>query len=134
MTGNVKSNRSETNVSHRDRRFKEELGCQVLQKYYRVSKKPTLLTLYEVAEEQFKMDEGGQKQVGAKGGGWVLSKMELSNEELSEINEKQLIPSWSAFNSLVTDENVPLKIVGFLPVSPFPVTEYATVYTSLNNF
>ena len=29
---------------------------------------------------------------------------------------------------------VPEKVVGFLPVLPYPVTEYATVYTALKNF
>lgn len=43
------------------------------------------------------------------------------------------MPSWSAFNSLVTDEDVPEKIVGFLPGLPYPVTEYETVYKALKN-
>ena len=37
-------------------------------------------------------------------------------------------------NSLVSKENVPEMIVGFIPVIPFPVTEYQTVYTALKNF
>ena len=39
-----------------------------------------------------------------------------------------------AFNSLVTDEDLTQKITGFLPVLPYPVTEYAVVYTALKNF
>jgi len=80
------------------------------------------------------MDEGEHKQNRAKDVAWVVGRMDLSNENVSETSENQNMPSWSAFNSLVADENVPLKIVGFLPVLPFPVTEYATVYTSLENF
>jgi len=30
-------------------------------------------------------------------------------------------------------EDVPLKRVGFLPVLPYPVTQYDTVYTTMKN-
>ena len=56
------------------------------------------------------------------------------DDEVGETCEKQTMPSWSAFNSLVTNENLPVKIVGFSPVLPYPVTEHATVYTALKNF
>ena len=36
--------------------------------------------------------------------------------------------------SLVTDEDLTQKIIGFLPVVPYPVTEYTVVYTALKNF
>ena len=36
--------------------------------------------------------------------------------------------------SLVTDEDLTQKIIGFLPVLPYPVTEYTVVYTALKNF
>ena len=65
-TRNGKPKRSETNVSQKDRQSKEELSCQALRIYYKVSKKPTLSTLYEVPEEHFKMDEGEYMQVRAK--------------------------------------------------------------------
>ena len=44
------------------------------------------------------------------------------------------MPSWNTFNSLVTDEDLTQKITGFLPILPYPVTEYAVVYTALKNF
>ena len=44
-TMNGKPKRSDTNVSHRDRQFKEELSCQVLRKYYKPSKKQQLFQL-----------------------------------------------------------------------------------------
>ena len=49
-------------------------------------------------------------------------------------NGSQQIPSWSGFNSLITDEDLPQQTVGFLPVLPSPVTEHRTVYTALKNF
>ena len=51
-----------------------------------------------------------------------------------ETCDEQTIPSWSAFNSLITDECIPLKIVGFLPVLPYPVTVFETVNTSMKSF
>ena len=36
-------------------------------------------------------------------------------------------------DAVVTDETVPKKIIGFLPVIPCPITEYNTVYTALKN-
>jgi len=59
------------------------------------------------------MDEGEHQQIRAKDVTWVVGKMDLSDKNVSETSENQTLPSWSAFNSLVTDEDVPLKIVGF---------------------
>ena len=36
--------------------------------------------------------------------------------------------------SLVIDEDLTQKIIGFLPVLPYPVTDYTVVYTALKNF
>ncbi len=44
------------------------------------------------------------------------------------------LPPWGGIHALVTTANVPLMRVGFLPVIPSPVTEYATVRQSLTNF
>ena len=44
------------------------------------------------------------------------------------------MPSRHTFNMLVTEEQVPEKVVGFIPLIPNPVTEYSTVYTCLKNF
>ena len=37
-------------------------------------------------------------------------------------------------HALITDANVPLMRVGFLPIIPTPVTDYATVPKALTNF
>ena len=49
-------------------------------------------------------------------------------------NKNQRMPSWSAFNSVVSKEALSEKIVGFLPVIPSPVTDHQPVYTPLKNF
>ena len=60
--------------------------------------------------------------------------MNLSNIEEGLIKQdcgEQQMPCWSAFNTVVTDEKVPERIVGFLPILPHPVTKYNIVYTAL---
>ena len=44
------------------------------------------------------------------------------------------MPSWSSFNSVISDRKRKIQQVGFLPILPHPVTKYETVYTSLINF
>ena len=38
------------------------------------------------------------------------------------------MPYWNASNAIWTEEVIPSKILAFLPVLPYPVTEYTTVY------
>ena len=40
--------------------------------------------------------------------------------------------SWGTFNSIVTEENIPEKVVGVLPVLPHPVTDHETVFTAMH--
>lgn len=68
---------------------------------------------------------------------WILARLDISDSEdktIRYLNENQRVPSWSSFHSAVVDTNYPIQNVGFLPVLPAPVTEYATAYTSLCNF
>ena len=43
-------------------------------------------------------------------------------------------PSWAGIHSLLSDSNLQLMQVGFLPFIPKPVPECAIVYTALLNF
>lgn len=49
--------------------------------------------------------------------------------------QNQTMPIWSAANSVLsTADKVPLKRVGLiLPVLPYPVTQYDTVYSDMKN-
>ena len=58
----------------------------------------------------------------------------LLNNDIDPENKNQKMPSWSAFNSVVSKEILSQKIVGFLPVILSPVTDHQTVYTALKNF
>ena len=67
---------------------------------------------------------------------WLLGKLDISDLDhiINETNKEQTMPSCYAFNPLITEEHVTKKNIGFLPVLPYPVTEYSVVYTSLKNF
>ena len=136
VTLNSKPKISEMGVTHRERQFTQELGCQALFPYTKTAKKPSLQTTYVVPEELYKIDNSHAKTVRRKDIAWSISRMDLSciTEGVKETTNDQTMPSWSAFNSLITDENVCQKVIGFLPVLPHPVTEFATVYTALKNF
>ena len=47
--------------------------------------------------------------------------------------KKQSMPIWSAANSIMCVDRVPLKRIGFLPVLPYPVTQYDTVYSAMKH-
>ena len=68
---------------------------------------------------------------------WIISRLDLSdisNNTVSPFGEQQSMPSWSSFNSVISDRRRKVQQVGFLPILPYPVTKYETVYTSLINF
>ena len=44
------------------------------------------------------------------------------------------MPAWRETNVVLYDKDISKKRVRFLPVLPYPVTQYDTVYTALNNF
>ncbi len=44
------------------------------------------------------------------------------------------LPPWGGIHALISTATVPKMRVGFLPVIPSPVTDYATVRTALTTF
>ena len=65
---------------------------------------------------------------------WSLSRLDVNIGQLSVYPQSQIMPSWSASNSVWTDVKVPVKNLAFLLVLPHPVTQYTTVYTAMKNF
>ena len=53
----------------------------------------------------------------------------MSQQHVNVYPLSQSMPSWNASNAILTEEVIPLKILAFLPVLPYPVTEYTTVYS-----
>ena len=56
-----------------------------------------------------------------------------SNDDDPDENAN-LMPTWHGMHALISTCNPPMMRVGFLPVIPKPVTDYATVRKSLENF
>ncbi len=128
---------SETDVIHGMKHFQEELPCQQLKEFSKVNKKIELPENYTICDNLYTLPVDVFEQIKAKDLAWAISRLDLSQLDDSIVHnvcEKQDIPSWSAFNSLVSDENLPQQRVGFLPVLPYPATEYSTIYTSLTLF
>ena len=44
------------------------------------------------------------------------------------------VPPWAGIHALLSDKQLSLKNVGFLPIIPNPVTRHDTVFTCLRNF
>lgn len=66
-----KPNMSETEVTHRERQFKQELGCQVLKKYMIPAKKPDLSTLCEVQKDLYKANVCQKSDTALKDAAWM---------------------------------------------------------------
>ena len=52
---------------------------------------------------------------------------------ISALPDEQTMPIWSAANSILSENEPPLKQIAFLPVLPYPITQYDVVYTAMKN-
>ena len=59
--------------------------------------------------------------------------LDSQNEDETD-DDAQLMPTWHGMHGLISTSKPPMRRVGFLPVIPKPVTDYATVRKSLENF
>lgn len=126
---------SETKVTHGAKSFKKTLKCQERHDFLKPVKKGDIPADYTVADTC----ESSACSMDRKDMAWSLGRMNLSEIDsniisVSQSDGQQQMPSWSGFNSVVTDKDLPVRTVGFLPILPFPVTEYKTVYTAMKNF
>lgn len=62
---------------------------------------------------------------------WIFARLCPSKHfQISlERTEKQTVPSWSAFNALVSSNASDVSSIGYCPMIPSTPTEYSTVYT-----
>ena len=121
---------SETDVVHGPKAFNVELQCQKLQSFVRPAIRPLLPDNFHLMncpqDKRLLYDEKKKDQI------WALSRIHFGKSV--EIKPSiQKVPSWSGVNAIWSSEQIPVSQVSFLPVLPFPVTEYSTVYTELNN-
>ena len=52
---------------------------------------------------------------------------------ISALPDEQIMPIWSAANSILSDNAPPLKRIAFLPVLPYPIAQFDVVYTAMKN-
>lgn len=128
---------SNTNVVRGEKVLQTILPCQQLKEFFKPAQKPTIPLDYIIDQELYKMNDRAYDLIAKKDAVWSVLRLNLPNASDSHVKpvcSEQLVPSWSAFNSIVTCETVNLSIVGFIPIIPYPVSEYSTVYTVLKNF
>lgn len=135
----------ETKVLKQDKTLKSMLDCQKLQDL----EKPTNICIPSnyILNKIPKCDVQNYRY-HTEDLFWIINRMnnlQLDDKETctsipstskatSATQFSQIIPSWAAYNSILVIDNRPIQISGYLPVLPFPVTEFSTVYTSLCNF
>ena len=127
-----KPNISETNIVHGRKVFQQQVKGQDLQPYIKPVKKQDLPPHYCVKEKVFTVST--EKKLPKTDCAWLLGRMNLSSLSEGFIgpeNKYQRMPSWSAFNSVVSKETLSQKIEGILSVIPSPV-KIIKQYTQLS--
>lgn len=124
-----------TDVNKRCRTVDIELQCQKLKSFQRASKDIILPEDYKINITSNIVDSKSFDDVNPEDIAWCMCRMNLEHlpEKLDSLTT-QIIPTWSAFNSIIISDERPKHIAGYLPVLPHPVTKDATVYTALCNY
>ena len=129
-----KPNVSESGEFHASKTVRAALSAN--KPYSKPAKKPVIPSSYEVLDDLFEMDKLNYKCIQMKDVTHALTRLKLTDTltaAVEAIFASQEMPSWSAFNTMFTEENVPEKVVGFQPVLPHPVADYDTVLTAMHN-
>lgn len=129
----------ELNLKKRERVLTNLLECQKLIHYRKTDNSVDLPSSYKVCSlDQVVNHEEFTNNFNIFDIIWLLSRIDISEYDKGKVSihnsAEQVIPSWSPFNSVMIEDNRPVQNVGFLPILPFPVTDYSTVYTCLLNF
>ena len=127
---------SETNIVHGKKTLNVDLECQKLKHFYRPVKKPNLPANYQAATGPLPVNNDLLDDVRVKDVAWLLARLGLDTDPLYTVKiwpKNQTMPSWSATNSVCSPDDIDQKRIAFLPILPYPVTEYDTVYTALKN-
>ena len=127
-----KPNISCTSINKKNRSLPENLQCQKLKNFYKPNVNITLTQDYSITD--FSLTSSDYEILSKEDLAYNICRMEISNQSLSLESEKQTTPPWTAFNSILIEDTREIQRVGFLPILPYPVTEYSSVYTAMNNF
>ena len=133
----AKPNVSETTIQHGEKAFKVDLKCHELQNVCKPAKKTHLPANYQVATDPIPVNNDFLDAVRAKGVPWLLVRLDLDADPWYTTVKirppNQTMPSWSATNSVYSPDEISRKRIAFLPILPYPVTQYDTVYTAMKN-
>ena len=127
---------SETTIQHGEKAFKVDLKCQELQKVCKPAKRQDLPANYQVATDQFPVNNDLLDAVRAKGVAWLLVRLDIDADTLYTVKIRppnQTMPSWSATNSVCSPDEINSKRIAFLPILTYPVNQYDIVYTVMKN-
>lgn len=75
------------------------------------------------------------KDISSKDVAWIWERLDLSEtkSDISALADEQTMPIMSAANSILSDYDLPLKRIAFLPVLPYPITIFDVVNTAMKN-
>ena len=111
--------------------YKELLPCHVVKPFFKPTVRPSLPSSFKVIEQTgvdlTDIDAAVTKSLDVE---FLITLMRCGLQNDSQ----SVIQPWSGIHALITEIQAPLMRVGFLPILPEPVTEYATVRQSLTNF
>lgn len=65
---------------------------------------------------------------------WILSKLKINDSGSVERDSTGVIPNWSAFHQVISNENRPSSSVGFCNLIPHPPTKADVVFNSMKTF
>ena len=125
---------SQTGIKHGPKTFDCELKCQSIIPFFKPAKRADVWEDYPA--ESHPVDQDLLQAARTKDLAWSLARLDLSQTQTS-INIKpseQSMPGWRETNRVLSEKDITKKRVAFLPVLPYPVTQYDTVYTSLRTF
>ena len=108
---------SESPIEHGSKVFNVELPCQKLKEFLKPSRKPELPNEFVVSTSLHPVDCNLQQNIKMKDMDWSLSCLDQSdtnNETPKAKCDQQTMPSWSTFNSIISEETLNERIVGFI--------------------
>ena len=123
---------SDSLVTHGHKAFKDVLPCQVQPKFYKYVHRVDIPANYNVADNIYASLESEISKL--KDITWSLGRLNVEADQIDIYPQNQLMPSWSASNSVWTNENIPEKSFAFLPILPHSVTEYSQFNSAMKNF
>lgn len=124
---------AEISVDNRQKKLKDILPCQHLISFMKPKVRGEIdpkLTLPDTPDLRTITTAAMKKDFV-----WFLARfLTEGNFPKQGFPESMTVPSWSSFNSLITQVKLPKTIYGCAPILPYPATNSASIYTTMVNF